>query len=48
MGCIIMCEVEKVEGIVLIPEPTRRQHDDRQLIADKNDRKRPAKWITRG
>ncbi len=33
-----MCEAEKVEGIVLISEPTRRQLDDRRLIADENDR----------
>jgi len=38
---------EKVEGIVLIPGPTRDQLNERQLIAYKSHRKELIKWLSR-
>lgn len=42
-----MSDPEKVEGIVLIPGPTREYLNERQLIAYKNHRKEYIKWLTR-
>ncbi|PHQ38978.1 integrase [Halorubrum persicum] len=38
---------EKVEGIVLIPGPSRDYLNERQLVAYKNHRKSLIKWLTR-
>lgn len=42
-----MNEPEKVEGIVLIPEPTREYLNERQLVAYKHHREKLLKWLAR-
>ncbi|PGF14515.1 integrase [Natrinema sp. CBA1119] len=42
-----MSEPEKVEGIVLIPGPSRKYLNERQLVAYKGHRKKYIKWLTR-
>lgn len=37
---------EKVNGLVLISQPTRNKLDDRRLVAYKSHRKQLCKWIT--